>query len=108
MKRKLSALGIYLASLGLVACSESEDEGSGTLSVLLESEDTIIDGLDPGDRTENIRDGWRVRYDKYIVAVGDIGDHSPQPVGTNRAGGIDQQCRSDLDDEPPDESGREA
>ena len=75
MKRKLSALGIYLASLGLVACSESEDEGSGTLSVLLESEDTIIDGLDPGDRTENIRDGWRVRYDKYIVAVGDIDVH---------------------------------
>jgi hypothetical protein len=63
-------------ALGLAAVACGDAEGSGTLSVLLESEDTITGGLDPGDEVENIRDGWEVRYDKYIVAVGDVEVHS--------------------------------
>lgn len=56
-------------------CSGDEIEGTGSLSVLLEAEDVIIDGLDPGDEAHNIRDGWTVRFDKYISTIGDIDVH---------------------------------
>jgi hypothetical protein len=56
-------------------CSGDEIEGTGSLSVLLEAEDVIIDGLDPGDEAENIRDGWSVRFDKFIATIGDIDVH---------------------------------
>lgn len=49
--------------------------GEGELTVLLEAEDTILDGLDPGDGPEAIRDGWQVRFSKYVVAIGDIDLH---------------------------------
>jgi hypothetical protein len=60
---------------GSAACSGEEVEGTGSLSVLLEAEDVIIDGLDPGDEAENIRDGWSVRFDKFIATIGDIDVH---------------------------------
>src|SRR5687767_1135612 len=72
MKRQLVALGSMLMAVGVAGCGDMIEEGSGTLSVLLESEDTITDGLDPGDKVENIRDGWRIRYDKFIATVGDV------------------------------------
>lgn len=73
---RMKTLGIAgaLAALGLCGCGEAND-GGGSLSVILESEDTITDGLDPGDDVENIRDGWRVRYDKYVAVVGEIEVH---------------------------------
>jgi hypothetical protein len=43
--------------------------------VLLESEDVITEGLQPGDRAENVRDGWTVEFDKYIIAIGDVDVH---------------------------------
>jgi len=52
-----------------------DDAGSGTLSVLLEAEDVIIEGLEPGDDTENIRDGWTVGFSKYLITIGDIDVH---------------------------------
>jgi hypothetical protein len=55
------------ASLAL-ACSTP----TGELVVLLEAEDTIIEGLDAGEGEENIVDGWTVRFSKYLVAVGDV------------------------------------
>jgi hypothetical protein len=63
---------LTVALLLATACSDDGDEGSGTLSVLLEAEDTITDGLDPGDDVENVRDGWQLRFDRYVLAVGDI------------------------------------
>ncbi len=51
------------------------DGGTGTLTVLLEAEDTITDGLEEGTGGENIQDGWNVSFDKYIVAIGDIDVH---------------------------------
>ena len=62
-----------LTSLVLsVACSGSEVEGTGRLEVLLESEDVIVAGLEAGSGLQNIRDGWAVAFDKYLVAIGDI------------------------------------
>lgn len=65
-----------LAALGTIGCSDSGDgnggDGNGSVTVLLEAEDTIIEGLDPGTEGESIQDGWTVRFSKYLVTVGDI------------------------------------
>lgn len=64
---------IAWASCSLVACGDSLDEEEpGTLRVVLEPEDTILDGLEPGDGVESIRDGWKVTYDKYLIGIGHI------------------------------------
>jgi hypothetical protein len=57
-----------------VGCADT-GVGSGDLTVLVEPEDTIVDGLDPGDSVESIRDGWTVRFDKMVVAIGDVDLH---------------------------------
>lgn len=44
----------------------------GDVIVLLQAEDTITWGLDPGTGRENVVDGWTVRFDKYLVAVGNV------------------------------------
>src|SRR5688500_16319018 len=45
---------------------------TGDVTVLLEAEDTITEGLDAGEGDEDIVDGWSVRFSKYVVAVGDV------------------------------------
>src|SRR5690606_10963053 len=62
---------IATLSLSLGGCT-GEQVGRGDLRVLVEAEDVIIDGLDPGDGVENIQDGWAVRFDRYIVVLGGI------------------------------------
>ncbi|MCB9592520.1 MAG: hypothetical protein H6719_07290 [Sandaracinaceae bacterium] len=47
----------------------------GTLSVILEAEDTITDGIAAGDTGAVIRDGWMVAFDSYVVVIGDIDVH---------------------------------
>jgi hypothetical protein len=74
MTKRNVAGAVIILMLGLAACS-GDDGGSGTLSVILEAEDTITGGLDPGADVENIKDGWQVRYGKYIVSVGDVEVH---------------------------------
>ncbi len=59
--------------LGNLACGDDVDSARGSLNVLLEAEDAVIDGLLPGDGTEDVRDGWSVTFDKYIVTIGEIG-----------------------------------
>jgi hypothetical protein len=64
--------------LSLVVCMcacTGAASGSGDLVVLVEAEDTIVDGLDPGDEVENIRDGWQARFNRYDVAIGDVDLH---------------------------------
>lgn len=62
-----------LAGLGLLwtGCAEEEEEFA-VLNVVLESEDTITQGLMPGVGPENIRDGWTVVFDQYVTAIGPI------------------------------------
>lgn len=63
---KFIAPGLVLT---LAACGAS---GSGDVSIFVEAEDTITDGLTPGTEEENIVDGWTVSYDQFVVAIGHV------------------------------------
>ena len=78
LKSSNIALGALVClSLLTSGCSSEDDPaaGSGSLTVLLDHGGAIFDGLEPGDKAINIRDGWSVSADKYIVTVGDIDVH---------------------------------
>lgn len=64
------ALVFLLAPCVVAGCGAGTDHGEVT--VLLQAEDTITLGLDAGSGRENIVDGWTVRFDKYLVAVGNV------------------------------------
>lgn len=53
-------------------CEELDSDKTSSLSVILEPEDTIINGLVPGPGVENIKDGWTVNYDKFLAVVGPV------------------------------------
>ena len=59
---------VLLALTTLPAC----ELGIGTVQVFVEAEDTIPEGLQPGDGEEQVIDGWTVRYDKFLVVIGDF------------------------------------
>ena len=61
-----------IAGAALLALAACHARGTGTVQVFIEAEDTITDGLDPGDGEEDIVDGWAVRYDKFLVTIGDF------------------------------------
>ena len=46
--------------------------GIGSVQIFVEAEDTIPEGLQPGDGEEQVIDGWTVRYDKFLVVIGDF------------------------------------
>ena len=71
------------------SCDSENDAGTGSLAVLVESEDVILNGVLAGDSPENIRDGWSVQFDKYIATIGAISleyatnhDEAAQVAGT--------------------------
>ncbi len=45
---------------------------TGAVQVFVEAEDTIPNGLSAGMGAENILDGWNVKYNKFIVAIGNF------------------------------------
>lgn len=47
----------------------------GDLTVVLEAEDTITEGIGTEGGDEIILDGWSVAFDRYIVAIGDVDVH---------------------------------
>lgn len=73
-RMSIGKLGV-LAGLALSSCGEDDSAGSGTLVVSLEAEETITDGIEPGDGVEDLRDGWRLRFEQFIVTIGDIDVH---------------------------------
>ena len=64
--RTHSPILLALALVPLTAC----ELGIGSVQVFIEAEDTIPEGLEPGDGDEQVVDGWTVRYDKFLVVVG--------------------------------------
>lgn len=58
-----------------LACSGGDEAGKGSLTVLLEPEDVIVDGIEAGTGDSDMQDGWSVEFENYLVAVGDIDLH---------------------------------
>lgn len=77
MKHHSKKLVTLTALLGgfVVGCGDDDSVGKGSLSVLLEPEDTIVEGIEAGDSGEAIQDGWAVAFDKYIVTIGHVDVH---------------------------------
>lgn len=67
---RVAAFGV--AGLTAACGDGTQGAGAGAVTVLLESEDAIIDGLTPGDEVENIADGWAVTFNTYLATVGHI------------------------------------
>jgi hypothetical protein len=61
---KTSLLSLFL----LLGCAGPRAQ----LVVLLEAESTISDGLDPGSDEESVVDGWSVRYERFLLSIGDV------------------------------------
>lgn len=67
MTRSLApVLALLLAAP--IACDGAS--GRGAVQIFVVAEDSIPDGLEPGEGSENVRDGWRVTYDRFLVTVG--------------------------------------
>jgi len=67
-----TTIWISLIAGALSACDDAADSGRGSLTVAVEAEDTITDGLAAGDAVEDVRDGWSVNFGKYVVVIGDV------------------------------------
>ena len=66
-----------LAFLASISACGSKDGGSstggkGNVQIFVVPEDSITGGLEPGTDLENVQDGWTIRYDRYLVAVGNF------------------------------------
>ena len=60
-------------SLAFVAAScGSASSGTGRVQVFVAAEDTIPNGLEPGAGDANIKDGWTVRYNKFLISIGNF------------------------------------
>jgi hypothetical protein len=59
---------IVLLSLLLLGCTGPR----ARVVVLLEAEATISEGLDAGTDEESVIDGWNVRYERFLLSIGDV------------------------------------
>jgi hypothetical protein len=59
---------LFIPSVISLGCAEEV----GTAQIFVEPEDSIPDGLEPGTGEENIQDGWAVRYDRFLIAIGNV------------------------------------
>jgi hypothetical protein len=85
---------LLTASVLLVACSggPAATTGTGRVDVFIVPEASITDGIEPGTDPETIQDGWRVRYDKFLVSIANFRAHSTSEgttIGDPRAVVID-------------------
>lgn len=64
-----AALWVVLVIAG---CGDDggDGRGDGDLSVLLEAEESIVEGLQSGTGEENILDGFDVDFSRYLVTIG--------------------------------------
>jgi hypothetical protein len=60
-------------AVGLAGCAgDGSTVEVGSIQVFVEPEPTIPQGIDPGTGRENIMDGWKVTYDRFLVTVGNV------------------------------------
>ena len=76
MRNEYRVVGwMSLVLMGAATLGCGGEAGTGSVTAQLEAEDVIIEGIEPGDGVENIRDGWAVSFDRYIATVGDLDLH---------------------------------
>lgn len=92
----LRARFLVIPFLLVTACTQ--DEGSGTLQVMLRGEDTITAGLNAGDGEDEVVDGWNVRFDTWVATVGHV--HLDRTDGEAGARESDEVRVIDLRDVP--------
>jgi len=56
----------------LLFCLLSCGPATGKVQIFITPEDTVTEGIDPGENEENMRDGWTIRYSKFVVTLGDF------------------------------------
>ena len=63
LKKLFVTLCVWSICLG--GCTES-DPVTGTLNVVIDVEDPIVDGLASGTNSGQIADGWSMSFDHYV------------------------------------------
>jgi len=92
-------LRLCLGSLaGLLGACGSNARGEGSIEVTVWGESYIEDGI-PADVFE---DGWSVKYDKFLIALGDVSVDKDGEHGKS----LDEIALFDLTDAGPHEFGR--
>lgn len=69
---RIALVSLTVVVFGLFGCSDGTEGATGTLQVFVEPEDSIPEGLVPGDGPEDIQDGWSVTYDRFLVTIGNV------------------------------------
>lgn len=87
-ENKLLIASVGLVALSLIGCGESSTP-QGALTIAIQAEDTITQGLAAGTGDEDIVDGWSVTFDKFVAVFGEAHLH---PVG----GGAEIHAHADL------------
>jgi hypothetical protein len=81
-----TSTGIFAALLLLTpACGGTNSEQTGDLEVILEAEETITDGIAAGTGEEDMRDGWAVEFERFIVSVGNVTVHDARDASVKKS-----------------------
>ncbi|WP_437525480.1 hypothetical protein WME79_38640 [Sorangium sp. So ce726] len=75
--QRLKETGFVVTACALAfAAGCGDDSGAtsetGAVQIFVEPEDTIPEGLEPGTGEENIADGWKVTYERFLVTIGNV------------------------------------
>ncbi len=68
----LALVVVVAAACGSQGDGGTTGGGTGNVQIFVVPEETIVQGLEPGADGENVQDGWRITYDRYLVAVGNF------------------------------------
>lgn len=88
MNPRLLQSGVLVLSCLLPACG-SDSEGEGSVRVFVWGEEYIEIGIP----AEEFEDGWRVKYDEFLIALGAV---SIEKHGADGGGSIDRMVLYDL------------
>jgi hypothetical protein len=69
-KLNIILITIFLTGI-FTGCDETEG-GKGNIQFYIQPEECISDGIVAGTLEENMRDGWNLEYDKFLISFGDI------------------------------------
>ncbi len=70
MKKFTVLIMAVLAGLVTLGCDDGSKTGS--IQFFVQPEWTITSGIQPGDGEEDMRDGWTVEYERFMINIGDI------------------------------------